>query len=185
MTSLDHEMAAILLRLELVSHGTTQAWNPSGGHSGEPDDKIAAQAQRPEKPPHIRWWIIYHRQTTDAGRLEVITDARQELESWTRRTAPRIEGKTLVELILEDGEGFEPQVVAQRYGVDVAFVRRKRMIADKDTETGRAAQPHDGSVARCEEARELRRRGMSSRQIALILGVSQSAVMKWTRKQAS
>lgn len=178
-------MAAILLRLELVSHGGTQAWNPSGGHSGEPDDRMAAIAQRPERPPHVRWRIIYEQQETDAGRIAVIADATAELESWTRRTAPRIEGKSLVELILETGAGHEPEAVAQRYGVDAAFVRRKRMHAGKDMETGQdIEQADEQQVDPREKARELRRKNLSTRQIAMILGVSQSAVMNWTSKAA-
>lgn len=178
-------MKAILLRLELVSHGATQAWNPSGGHSGEPDDRTVSLVLQHENPPHVRWRIIYDRQYTDAGREAVIKDAGRELESWTRRTAPQIDSKSLVDLILEDGEGWEPKVVAQRYGVDVAFVRRKRMHAGRGTEDGKKLLPDTEPEDRQGKARELRRNGLSTRQIALILGVSQSAVMKWIKVRAA
>ena len=170
-------MAAILLRLELVSHGSTQAWNPSGGHSGEPDDRIVALIG--DAFPHVVWRERYEAQTDDLGRERVITDATQELESWTRRVAPRVEGRPLRDLVVEDGEGFPAKIVAERFGVDVAYVRRWRNRAGRDTETGREAQ----SVAenRPERARELRRQGLSTRQIATILACHQTQVMRWIR----
>jgi hypothetical protein len=184
--SQDQQMAAVLLRLELVSMGATQAWNPSGGQSGEPDDRVVSQVARHENPPHIRWRIIYERQATDAGREAVIADASKELEQWTRRVAPRIEGKSLVELILEDGEGWEPKIVAQRYGVDAAFVRRKRMTDKRDTEDGKKLPDRvEEALDRMEKAKELRRQGLSTRQIAEILACHQTQVMRWVRKSAA
>lgn len=184
--SQDTRMGAILVRLELLSHGATQAWNPSGGQSGEPDDKTVAQVVSSENPPHIRWRIIYDRQVTDAGREAVITDAKAELESWSKRTAPQIAGKSLVELILEDGEGWEPKIVAQRYGVDEGFVRRKRLNAGRGTEDGRKVLSEVAEVVdRTEQARELRKQGLSTRQIAVVLGCHQTQVMRWIRKSAA
>lgn len=199
-TSQDQRIAAVLLKLELVSHGSCQAWNPSGGQSGEPDDKVFGQVERGcghqsdgdewcrHCDPHIRYRIQYRRQQTDLGREAVIGDAEAELAAWTG-TAPRakIDGKSLVDLILEDGEGWEPKIVAQRYGVDEAFVRRKRMHADppRGSEDGKKLMPDPEPIDRSEKAREFRARGMSTRMIAETLGVSQSAVMKWIRRAAA
>lgn len=178
-------MRGILLRLELLSYGSTQAWNPSGGHSGEPDDRIITLVLVHDQPPHIHYRDQYAAQTTPADRAKVIEEARLELKHWTGHERPRIEGKTLVELILEDGEGWEPQIVAQRFGVDAAFVRRKRMIAGYDTETGKPSTKTTEPADRLERARDLRQRGMSTRQIALILGCHQTQVMRWIKKAAA
>ena len=181
----DRRMRIILLSLELISHGSTQAWNPSGGQSGEPDDKTVNQVIAHDQPPHLQWKAIYAIQATDLGREAVITDAKKELDSWTRRVAPRITGKTLEELILEDGEGWDPKIVAQRYGCDANFVRRKRLAAGRGTEDGKKLLPAPEPIDRAEKARELRARGASTRTIAETLGVTQSAVMKWIRKAAA
>lgn len=187
MTAQDHEMRGILLRLELLSHGATQAWNPSGGQSGEPDDRIITILLIHDTPPHIHYRNLYEQQQTHADRETIITQARDELKHWTGHTPrPRIEGKTLVELILEDGEGWEPEIVAQRFGVDPGFVRRKRMVAGYDTETGKASSPTITEPAdRLERAKDLRQRGLSTRQIALILGCHQTQVMRWIKKAAA
>lgn len=184
--SQDHRMTAILLRLELLSHGGTQAWNPSGGQSGEPDDKMVGIVVGRPDFPHLAWRRRYDEQGDDVGRERIITEAEKELKAWTGQgERPKIEGASLVDLILEDGEGWEPKVVAQRYGVDEAFVRRKRMAAGRGTEDGKELLPNADPVDRTEKARELRRRGMSTRMIAETLGVSQSAVMKWIRQSAA
>lgn len=174
-------MRLVLIGLELVSHGGTQAWNPSGGQSGEPDDKIVGQVTRSQDYPHLKWRAIYAVQATEMGREAVIQDAKRELESWTKRTAPRVEGKSLVELILEDGEGWEPRVVAQRYGVDEGFVRRKRMHANppRGTEDGRKILPDDETTSdQTTAVAALRRRGLSQNEIAKTLGISQPTVSR-------
>ena len=182
MTSLDREMAAILLRLELVSHGSSQAWNASGGQSGEPDDKMVAVVAGRPTFPHLLWRERYENAQTDLARATIIAGAREELKAWTHRTGPKIEGKPLSEIIIEDGEGFEAEVVARRFGVDAGFVRRIRMKAARGTEDGRKIAPDDNPTDRRSKARELRRRGLSTRQIAEILECHQTQVMRWIRE---
>lgn len=181
---LDAQMRTVLLRLEMLSHGATQAWNPSGGHSGEPDDRVVTMVLRHDEPPHLKWKRIYRVTLGADAKEQVVKDAAKELEEWCKRPAAPAGSKSFVEIMIEDGDGYEPQIVAQRYGVDIAYVRRQRARAGRDTETGRKLAPVDESSDRPAKARELRRRGMSTRQIAFILSVSQSAVMNWTRRQA-
>lgn len=176
-------MAAILLRLEMVSHGSTQAWNASGGHSGEPDDRMVALIAGRVSFPHLAWRDEYEGQSSVLGREEVIAGATRDLEAWTKRTLPQVEGKSLAAIIVEDGEGFDAQIVAQRFNVDAALVRRFRMRANRGTEDGREVVP-SGSEDRPSRAREFRRAGLSTRQIAAILGCHQTQVMRWVRDRA-
>ena len=176
--SLDRQMAAVLLRLELVSHGSTQAWNPSGGFSGEPDDKIVTLVASRPTFPHLQWRQRYEKAASAGDWLEcgaVLRAATAELEAWTRRTAPRIEGKPLAEILIEDGEGHEAEVVARRFGVDAAFVRRRRLAVGRDVETGKklVVTAQDDQV---DVAATLHRRGLSQKEIALTLGISQPTV---------
>lgn len=182
MSSQDARMRTVLLGLELLSHGATQAWNPSGSPSGEPDDRTVTFVLRHEEPPHLAWQRIYNRQRHDTGRETVIDDAAKELNTWTRRSAAQIEGKPITQWIIDDGEGWEPAIVAQRFGVDEAFVRRTRMRADRGTEDGKPVQQTSGPVDRPTKARKLRAGGMSTRQIAVILDTHQTQVMRWIRQ---
>jgi transposase-like protein len=181
---LDRQMATVLLRFEMVSNGSCQAWNPSGGHSGEPDDKVVLLMLRHDEPPHLRWKRIYSRATSALQCVQIIESATQELEAWTRRVAPKVENtKSLVDLILEDGKGHEPDVVARRFGVDAAYVRRLRARAGIGIEDGRKIDLN-GNGDRPAKARQLRARGMSTRQIATILDAHQTQVMRWIRQES-
>lgn len=179
-------MAAVLLRLEMLSHGSCQAWNASGSHSGEPDDRIVVLTLCGDEPPHLRWRRIYLQATTTDRRIVIIRQAQDELESWTRRTAPRVENtKSLAELVIEDGKGYEPEAVARRFCISAAYVRRLRARAGHDMEDGRRLEPVDDTSAKPAKAVELRRRGMSTRQIAMILDSHQTQVIRWTRKSSA
>lgn len=185
---LDQQIRDVLAKLELISHGAVQAWNPSGGQSGEPDDKIIAQVLSIEPPPHVFFGRLYAQQHTDTGRAAVIRTATKEWETLTGRgeeKRERTEGKSLVDLIIEDGEGWDPQWVARRFCVAEAFVRRTRVRADRDPDLGKATQPaRPGPSSGPDEACRLREAGMSTREIARQLAVSQTQVMRWVRQAA-
>lgn len=175
----DTEMREILFRLELVSNGSTQAWNSSGGQSGEPDDKVVTQAAVAhllgEMPAHLAYRVRYERASTEGGRARIVTEAREELKALTRRIAPMpTDTKTLADVIIEESVGYEPRVVAQHYGVDPTYVRRTRMRAGRDPETGRVPRPvrQPDIEQRRRRAQELRERGLTVRQIAMHLRVS-------------
>jgi hypothetical protein len=110
----------------------------------------------------------------------VLRAAQDELDRFKRRTAALGEDRSLSELILEDGLGFEPEVVAHRFRVAGSYVRRLRGKYGRDPETGRVVDVVGGGAVR---ARELRAKGMSTRQIATVLSVHQTQVMRWTRSQ--
>lgn len=182
--SLESEMRGVLLRLEMLSHGSVSVWNKSGGDSGEPDDRTVAQVLKHENPPHIRFRIMFDRQETDFGRLAVLKEAREELETWSRRTAPRAEtSASFEELVLEDGHGWDAETVAQRFNCSPALIRRVRQRHGREVERGRDPEKGEGDLP--ERAREMRGRGLTTRQVALSLGTAQSNVVRWTRKDAA
>lgn len=175
-------MRAILMRLELLSFGSVQAWNPSGGRSGEPDDRFVSLVLRADEPPHLHYRARYDGAKSDGGRERVIDAAQAELESWSRRTAPvPAETRPLDKLILEDGAGWEAELVARRFGVDPAFVRRVRQRANLGSDDGCPVVPMDGMdiAEKRRHAQELKARGLSQRQIGLHLGVDAKTVRKY------
>lgn len=172
----DQRMSEILLRLSLLPHGATQAWNPSGGHSGEPDDRAVSQAARPDPMTHAAFAQRYARVRTDPAREDVIRDAQHTLDLLSRtrdwmnlQDAPCI---TDEQIILVDAVGWEPEAVAQHYRMLARHVRKIRQAAGVSTETG---YPLEAVVLDIGEkrarARELRARGLSIKQIAMILGI--------------
>lgn len=181
--TLDGEMRVVLMRLEMCSFGSTQAWNASGGFSGEPDDKVVFQVVRRDDPPFVVYGRRYAGCRTDDQRRACISDATSELEAilvrpTSAKDAPWVSVETVV---LQDDIGSEPQIVAYRRGLSVAHVRKIRMRDGRDAESG---EKLDGVAARLPaserrlRAAELRDRGLSLRQIALHLRVSAEMVRK-------
>lgn len=191
MTARDREMHGILLRLELLANGSTQAWNASGGGQGKPDDKMVAIVARGEKPLHIHYRERYQGAHSDASKDAIIAEAKELADTWTcrpkkaREAADGAADLTLEDLILKDDKGKSPEVIAAARNLYPAHVRRIRKKAGVSTEDGGglidAAFVQDKPAA----ARELRAQGVSTRDIADRLGVSQSAVMNWIRKAAA
>ena len=186
MSDLDREMRGLLARLEMLSHGSVQAWNASGGHSGEHDDKmVAIVARRVEEAPHVFYRRVYFAAETK-NRERIYEEALGVYKAWVRTPLPpqrdddgEEKNVTLEGWILEDGKGWEPELVARRFNVDPAFVRRIRQRKQRNTETG---LPLDGTVVardeRAERAKELHAKGLTLRQIALHLGTDPTTVRR-------
>jgi len=173
MSDTAQRMRQVLLRLEMVGHGATQAWNASGGHSGEPDDRMVAQIVRGEQPPHLIYARRWQTAKTESSRLTILTEAEAELTSWIKRQSPAVATKSDSEIMLEDGAGHSAETAARRFGVHQAFIRRLRAKNDRDPETGLP-----WGSERAELASELSRSGLSQAQIAKRLGVSQQSVSR-------
>lgn len=85
----------------------------------------------------------------------------------------------LDEMIIEDGAGFTADEVSQRYGLLPAHIRRIRLRANRDPETGATVEGVDlGKDERRAEVHRMRGKGMSTRQIAFALRCSQALVVK-------
>lgn len=189
MSEHDKPMADILFKLELLSWGGTQAWNKSGGPGGEPDDRMVSLVQRQksylERPPHLHYRELYGRQSSNAGRLAVLTEATEHWQSSVKRTASTEDtenAKTFEECILEDGEGWSAEAVGQHFNIAAAFVRRIRERHARSTEDGSEVNGCvDDPVSR---AKELQKKGLTTRQIALTLGSNHTQVARWLKRAA-
>jgi hypothetical protein len=174
----DRAMRRILARLELVSHGSVQAWNASGGHSGEPDDRIVALIARgTERYPHELYREAYNLADTDKDRAMVLEQAAAELKSIIKRASAGNATLSFDDLVIEDGQGYSVAMAAHHFNVSSAFIRRVRVRRGRDPEDGR--QPVE-VVDRAARARELRAQGLSTREIALMVGTNLKQVWRWT-----
>lgn len=200
------ELRTVLARLELCSTASTQAFNADGGHTTEnPGGK---------RPPGVNStaadWYRWRLRLLDHGRPlrvdgdhggktrdthdRLLADARRELEQITGRTdrAPqRItvvmdtrEGvKTAAE---QDAPGKPADQIARQFGVTEFTVRRwyvewKLDPLDGASLTDRDAEDEADLIVR---AREMARRGMTQKQIAMRLGKSQPTVSRYLRRAA-
>lgn len=177
----DREMRGLLGRLEMLSHGSTQAWNKSGGQSGEPDDRmVATVAKRVEEAPHVFYRRVYEAASSDESRRSIFREAEGLLNEWTCRTAPLIaESVPLADLVITDGAGHPAEYVAQHFNLDPAFVRRLRVRRERDPENGELPviidRPRDERIVK---AKEMRDRGLSLKQIAMHLGTNAMSVKR-------
>ena len=187
--SIVQEFARVLLDLEMLADGAVTAWNKSGGPSGEPDDRMVAMADRGENPPHIYYRILFDKQWGDFGRRAVLNEAKDELKHWKGWDRPKFDTedeRTFEEVVVEDAEGWDARIAAQHFNIHVNYLRRIRAKAERDVEHGRepVPMPKVDQSALAERAREMRDRKVSTRQIAVSLGVHQTQVMRWIRDAA-
>lgn len=191
MNTLDGEMRGVLARLELVSNGTVQTWDAAGGPStttrpgqGHPEGRPAGCAGA----EHLYWQARYSMQTTIEGRRDTIRDARRELQVLTGRYERRLPaGETIDETIsrmLHGTVGWTPREVEQsRWRMSARLVRRHRLAAGRDPETGSPLSLACGDDTEpAARAREMKTRGMSVRQIALILGKDPRQIQRYLRQ---
>jgi hypothetical protein len=178
--TIDVQMRAVLTQLELCSSGATQAWNASGGGSGEPDDRLVNLVIRSEEPTYLRYARRWDGCKSDRSRQLVLDEAKAELEHWRKRQAPVAESIPLEQMILEDGQGKDVLLVASQFRVDQALVRRLRARHSRDQDTGLPLDglPRPEPSERRTEALRLQANGLTYRQIAMYLGCTATTVMR-------
>lgn len=140
MTDLDLErqIRLVLANLELLSHGTTASWNPSGGRSAE---SSAVGPPGDSRPPHLIYRARFDKAVSDDERRQVLRQAEDELlrlRGGNHRPAAvsRTDAEILADQILEEGRGSTPAEVSQRYRCTPGHVRRVRMHNGRNSETG-------------------------------------------------
>jgi hypothetical protein len=163
----------VLAELELISHGQTQAWNASGGHDAE--GRVSPPGEL--DPPHLRFrrkWL----EATVEQRPGVLEAAELELRSIKHRhgQAPAMSDREVLERRILEAKGWTAGEVAQSLRTTVSTVRRVRVANGLDAADG-TAQTLSGAADGA-RAREMRERGMSERQIALILGAAKSTARR-------
>lgn len=168
----------VIAELELLSHGSCQAWNPAGGHGGEP----AGLPPGDKHVPHLYW----AQRLRDAGVDEraiakVAAGAKAELDAWRGRVHHRPEGETAAEFdarIVREGDGWEADKVAFALRTTSTRVRKARQAAGRDVASGKTISKAGDltDLERRAKARELRDANLSIRQIAARLGVGLATV---------
>jgi hypothetical protein len=175
----------LLAELELLSHGSVQSWNATGG--GE--DEGTGHPPGDLHPPHLELRKLYLEQHTDEGRANVEKTMRATLAEY-RGTAvdrTRVIGETRKDeslRIIGEGEGFTPQEVALRFRCTPTRVRRLRLAAGRDAVLGHEVEqepvPVDNSAA-IAAARRMAGHGMSVRLIGMELGRPKSTISDWVK----
>jgi hypothetical protein len=178
---LDREMRDVLIRLSLLSQMPARAYGAGG--AGHPS---SCEPTGSSHPPYERLRSDYERATSNAERQRVIAQAKAELAPGKTVIDPSIKADVgLDQIIVEDGEGYDAQMVAERYGLAAAHVRRIRQRAERRPDNGAKLDaerlPTDRRRA---EARRMRLKGMTTRQIAAVLGVKQPTIVEDLRAVA-
>jgi hypothetical protein len=171
----------LLAELELIAHGSCQAWNSAGGH-GESTTVLPFGELH---PPHITLRILYIEQHTDAGRSSVVKAMEDELEA-VRGHVDRshVVGESREDedkRIVKQGEGFNADEVALRFNCTPTRVRRARLAAGRSPRDGTAprasVEVEDGQT----EALRMKAQGMSVRAIAMVLVLPKSTIHDWVK----
>lgn len=172
----------LLAELELISHGSTQSWNSAGGSHSE---STAVLPYGESAPPHLVLRDLYIAQTTDHGRRTIVTRMRTAL----REARGRVDRSHVVyetreqedARIVKQGEGFTDHEVAFRFNCTPSRVRRARLAAGVNPETGKPALPAHEAADQRTEAQRMKADGMSVRQIAMVLGRPPATVGDWVK----
>lgn len=121
---LEREMRAVLLRLELVSHGKTAAINPNAVHgTGSTSPAPTGEVS----PPHLIHRHRWNRCISDHGRRQVLKEAQTELERIQHApvpTEPEWGSYWWKVKIANDGRSLE--VVSRFYSIGKSTVSKYR-----------------------------------------------------------
>lgn len=195
MNGLDREFHRVVLGLEMVSHGTVAAVGYSTfGKSDEAVNPPGANGCE-----HLHWRGLWERAATDDARATVLANAQDELHRLTGHD-PKVkvlqqkaeqEGETqgqFLERIVEEGEGWDAREAAVHFRCLERTVRRTRREHGRDpdrgyetAETKARKQLDPDHVGR---ARDLKDKGVSERNIALILDLHKTQVRRALGKAA-
>ena len=174
----DERIGVVLWKLELISHGPCQAWNPSGGHTGEPDDRVVAIVDRGDDPEHLSYRRRYLKAKTTTSREAVIRDAEETHLAMVKRQKPATVSISEMDVICRDGEGWEAEVIARERRVTPSFVRKARVADGRDPETGYKLALSIEGMSRADWARSLQEQGLSQAEIADRMSTSQPTVSR-------
>lgn len=155
------EARQLYVDLAMLSHGSTQAFD-SAGAAGIPDSR---EPSGDATPPHERFRIDYERRGSSA-----LPYWQKVLNDWRGQGRVVPKGKSEDDLILEDGEGFSPKEVAEKFRCTPTRVRRLRAAHKRDAETGVPLAKLKAKIG------ELRAQGKSYRAIGEELGRSKTRI---------
>lgn len=179
MTPIPADVRQILAELEMLSHGSTQAWNKTAPAS-ERDLRPAGEAH----PPHLEYRRQYEQATSDLERDRVRQAAKRTLREWKgeQRAHAQQEPEHLRrQEIIRRGEGWDASEVARVYKTSVREIINIREAAGRDPSTGKIPPAEEDAT---DQARRLFESGMTVRQIAGYQKVEPSTVSRRIRKAA-
>lgn len=178
---LDREMRQVLIEMTLVSYGTTQSWDSSGG--GGDGDGIPSGGGT----LFDHWLSVYERQSSDRGRALVVESAQDALDQWRGTTAvhPIVatmsDGDLLRDRVLNEGKGWPAKVVADALRCTVTFVRKTRLLAGQDENGNTIEQALADADDLRSRVKALAGKNLSNRQIAMLAGTSARTVNRILR----
>ena len=171
--SVEGDFRQVLLSMQMLQYGKVQSFDSSGGKSENPDPRPSGES----KPMHDYWaerWLL----EPVSGRGALLSDAREALRSWKVRVAPAdTDGSTEDDWILEK-EGHSAEQVALFFKTTVSRVRKVRLDDDRDAEFGQKVQALVPSASKEERVVLLTERGLSSREVALQVGLHKTQVLR-------
>lgn len=196
-TRLESQMRQLLAEMQLLPHGTTPNYNPTGA-GGAPDSRMPTGES---KPPHEywarRWELAIERDEENELRESApITKARRvvldragvELDAWRKTPQVTIVSETEAELearIVNEGQGWTVEQIAMHARCTTTFARRSRIKAGVSLLTGK---PPPNVVLDLpderERAQQLAAQGLTDRQIRMILKCGGSKVARLLGKTA-
>jgi hypothetical protein len=176
---LAREARQLLAELAMVSCGSITSYSPMSTSGGGPRDPSTGDQ-----------WPAHHELLHRLAEAVSATDVRDAL-NWGRhelaalRRAPqnaKVTGESEAERakrIVKEGEGWGMHDVANTLNVPVGEVRRARVAHQRDPIDGRSIRP---TIAPRDRARSMHERGVSTREIARLLGKHQTQVVRWLRQ---
>lgn len=184
MNPLDIRMRWVLAQLETISAIPAVNYNATHGTDEHPGGR---------KPPgdygyrsFAEWYgPPFHESTprsctTDGERESCVEAAQRELDHLRKGQSIILEPEHpdhVRKRLLKETEGWSLQNVAtSHWRIPPGMMRRYRVAAGLDAETGRIPELVDHGLDLASRAKVLNRQGMSQRQIAMILRVSQPTV---------
>lgn len=174
------EFRQVLAELELLSHGSVQAWNktaPGVDRNPRPHGETL--------PPHeefaIDWWCAG---SADA-RVDVLEAARRYLKEWKghKRSAPtKVRTQAEIDREMRSFTGWTPREIAKRTGnvVTEGMVMKWRRAHAVDPSTGYQVKVE----SKREQVVRLNSDGMKAAEIATITGTTRQAVSQMLKRAA-
>jgi len=174
--STEGQMREILGEMEVfLQYGGTMNYSGSTGGDGESGGRPPGS----EFAAHDHWRERYNRAF---NKRKVVDDAREALEAMRKQKRVEVVPETEAELqarILKEGVGWGVTEIANHCRCTEKMVRRARENGKVAVEDGKGVVERNlDRLERQEEARKMRERGLTMRQIATLLGVNVATVQR-------
>lgn len=144
MLELTAEEREVLARLELLAHGSTQRFDPTG--SSDSDNLphgISSEGNGPRLSefPHLHWRDRILGARNDYSRRKALESAQEELQGWRRQAVraantPAESWDDLAARVVDEGRGWSVREVANHCRCSERQVVRARLNAGVSVDSG-------------------------------------------------